>query len=146
MKQSTFLIILVFLFSCLLATGYKLYNNIYNNRLYNSDYASNLDVEVVLPEEYTEITTQDTLIGYYNKRQNILYIAFNNSRNKTITINSHSCNWEDCDHQGEVMKESSFTSHWGYQPSTDGYCVELTHFLHPNLTYEQCEDTILTNK
>jgi len=35
---------------------------------------------VVLPEDYKEITSKSNLVGYYNKRQDKLYIAFTNDR------------------------------------------------------------------
>lgn len=88
MKQSTLLYIIIFLFGCLIATGYRLIDILENNRLYSLTTATNYDVEVILPEEYELITTQDTLMGYYNKRQNVLYISFNNKRNQNSHINS----------------------------------------------------------
>lgn len=39
-------------------------------------------VMVDMPEEYKSITKQDTLQGYYNHKQDKVYIWFNNKRNK----------------------------------------------------------------
>ena len=30
------------------------------------------------------------------------------------------------------MNIDNFTSTWGYEPDTDGYYTELTHFMNPN--------------
>jgi hypothetical protein len=90
MKQSTFLYILIFLFVCLSLITYRLCDIVYYEKQYsNSITASNYDVQVVLPEEYMEITPESHLVGYYNKRQNRLYLAFtddrkDNSTNKNI--------------------------------------------------------------
>ena len=42
------------------------------------------------------------------------------------------------------MNIDNFTSTWGYEPDTDGYYTELTHFINPNWTYEQCEDYVFS--
>ena len=52
------------------------------------------------------------------------------------------CNWVDCEYQGEVISKDNFTSKWGYIPESDGYVVELTHFMNPKWTYEQCEEYV----
>lgn len=36
-----------------------------------------------MPEEYKLITKQDTLQGYYNSKEDKVYIWFNNKRNNT---------------------------------------------------------------
>lgn len=54
----------------------------------------------------------------------------------------HYCNWVDCEYQGEVISKDNFTSKWGYIPESDGYVVELTHFMNPKWTYEQCEEYV----
>ncbi len=95
MKQSTLLYIIIFLFGCLIATGYRLFDMLNNEQIYSLTTASNHDVQVILPEEYELITTQDTLMGYYNKRQNVLYISFNNKRNQNSHINSQNSRHHD---------------------------------------------------
>ena len=52
--------------------------------------------------------------------------------------------WEDCQQQDKIMNKHNFTSTWGYEPDTDGYYTELTHFINPNWTYEQCEDYVFS--
>lgn len=56
--------------------------------------------------------------------------------------NKHRCYWEDCGHYGQVMNQHQFVSQWGYEELTDGWCVEMTHFMNPDWTYEQCEDYV----
>lgn len=81
MKQSTFLYVLIFLFVCLSLITYRLCDIVYYEEQYsNSIRALDYDVQVVLPEDYKEITTESNLMGYYNKRQNKLYIAFTDSK------------------------------------------------------------------
>lgn len=99
MKQSTRITIIILLGIAWLFTAYKLYNHIYHNRLSDTEYASTLGVEVVLPEEYMLISPDDTLTGYYNKEQNTLYIAFNNKRKKSIPINSQNSKHYDTRNQ-----------------------------------------------
>lgn len=62
----------------------------------------------------------------------------------SVTSNKHRCNWEDCDHYGQEMDQHQFVSQWGYDEMTDGWCVEMTHFMSPELTYEQCEDYVFS--
>lgn len=89
MKQSTFLYILIFLFVCLSLITYRLCDIVYyEKQYYNSITASNYDVQVVLPEDYKEISPESHLVGYYNERQNKLYIAFYNEHGKKINTNS----------------------------------------------------------
>lgn len=86
MKQSTFLYILIFLFVCLSLITYRLCDIVYyEKQYYSSITASNYDVQVVLPEDYKEITSKSNLVGYYNKRQDKLYIAFTNDRKNNPT-------------------------------------------------------------
>lgn len=61
---------------------------------------------------------------------------------KSLSNNLHACNWEDCDLTGQEMNHHTFKSTWGYEEMTDGYLVELTHFMNPEMTYEQCEDYV----
>jgi hypothetical protein len=56
----------------------------YEKQYYSSVTASNYDVQVVLPEGYKEISSESHLVGYYNKRQNKLFIAFNDEHGKKI--------------------------------------------------------------
>ena len=51
----------------------------------------------------------------------------------------HQCNWEDC----ELVGQTSFHSTWGYDSLTDGWCLELTHFEHPDWSYEKCDHWIM---
>lgn len=95
MKQSTLIYIIAFLFGCLLTTGYRLFSILNNEQIYSLTTATNYDVQVILPEEYKLISSNDTLIGYYNKDQNVLYIGFNNKRNKSIPINSQKVKYHE---------------------------------------------------
>ena len=79
----------------------------------------------------------------------ILLLFTYNVKNKfisTLLPEIHKCNWEDCDHQGEIKNQYAFISKWGYEEMTDRYLVELTHFLNPSWEYEECEDYIFDNK
>ena len=76
----------------------------------------------------------------------VLLFAYN-ARIKFVTTllpETHTCNWEDCQQQDKIMNKHNFTSTWGYEPDTDGYYTELTHFMNPNWTYEQCEDYVFS--
>ncbi len=55
------------------------------------------------------------------------------------TSNIHYCIWEDCGHQGQIKDQNNFVSYWGYEEMTDGWCVEMTHFINPEMTYEECD-------
>lgn len=52
-----------------------------------------------------------------------------------IAINAatHRCSFEGCEQVGRIGFVST------YEEGSDAYCIELTHFLHPNWTYEQVE-------
>lgn len=59
----------------------------------------------------------------------------------TITIPQvHCCIWEDCQQTGR----SRFISSGKYDPGTDGYLWEQTHFDHPTWTNLECEDYIFS--
>ena len=58
----------------------------------------------------------------------------------------HICNWEDCTHNFELRLEDNFVSAYGFEDNSDLYLIELTHFLNPSWTYEECEDYIFDNK
>ena len=58
----------------------------------------------------------------------------------------HICNWEDCTHNFEYKSENSFVSAYGFEDNSDLYLIELTHFIHPSWTYEECEDYIFNNQ
>ena len=73
-----------------------------------------------------------------------VFTGFTTIKTEKPTTNIHYCNWVDCSHQGEVMKETKFISEWGFEESTDGWCVELTHFMNPEMTYEQCEKYVFS--
>lgn len=53
----------------------------------------------------------------------------------------HKCDWEDCEQTNRIF----FESKWGFEEYTDGWCVEKTHFNHPDWSYEQCEDYVFTS-
>lgn len=73
MKTKPLLITITFVLGILLAVfGIKFYQES-NIEGYN---LVNYPVQVVLPEDYKEINPESHLVGYYNKRQNKLYIAF----------------------------------------------------------------------
>ena len=61
-----------------------------------------------------------------------------------IEYAQHQCNWEDCNHQGELMDSRFFVSYWGYENETDGFYTELTHFMNPEMTYEEVEDYVMS--
>ena len=71
-----------------------------------------------------------------------------NDTNKLLTQDieyvQHQCNWEDCDHQGELMDSRFFVSYWGYENETDGFYTELTHFMNPEMTYKEVEDYVMS--
>ena len=69
-----------------------------------------------------------------------LNISANNmAKLDTDQIPKHYCTWEDCEHQGEEMDQWKFVSQWGHEEMTDEWCVEMTHFMDPHMTYEECE-------
>ena len=81
----------------------------------------------------------------------IILLVFTTSVSLAFTINAertdnttHKCDWEDCDQQGEVIDQLQFKSQWGYEEHTDGFYVELTHFVNPTWTYEQCEQYVFS--
>lgn len=75
----------------------------------------------------------------------VSYMLFSCTSNTTNYAN-HYCDWGDCPHQGENMDQHNFISKWkgGYDELTDGWCVEMTHFMNPTWTYEQCEDYVFS--
>lgn len=68
------------------------------------------------------------------------------SNRKDTAEERHYCNWEDCPHVGKIMDQHTFNSIWagGYVEGTDGFYVELTHFMQPTWSYEQCEDYVMS--
>ncbi|AZA82230.1 hypothetical protein C1637_09630 [Chryseobacterium lactis] len=85
MKTKPLLITITFVLGILLAVfGIKFYQES-NIEGYN---LVNYPVQVVLPEDYKEISPESHLVGYYNERQNKLYIAFYNEHGKKINTNS----------------------------------------------------------
>ena len=42
-----------------------------------------------------------------------------------------------------MRNNSEFTSQ--YEPYTDGWCIEYTHYLHPTWSAEKCEDFVFMN-
>lgn len=74
-----------------------------------------------------------------------LSISANNmSKLEEDSFPKHYCTWEDCEHQGEEMNQWEFVSQWGHEEYTDGWCVEMTHFMDPHMTYEECEDYVFS--
>ena len=59
-----------------------------------------------------------------------------------LNMDRHYCSWEDCGYQGKVVHQYLFTSDWGYEEMTDGWCIEMTHFMNPEMTYEECEQYV----
>jgi hypothetical protein len=81
MKLKSLLVTITFVLGILLAVfGIKFYQES-NIEGYNF---VNYPVQVVLPEDYKEISPESHLVGYYNKRQNKLYIAFYDEHDKKI--------------------------------------------------------------
>ncbi|AZA82148.1 hypothetical protein C1637_10045 [Chryseobacterium lactis] len=77
MKLKSLLITITFVLGILLAVfGIKFYQES-NIEGYN---LVNYPVQIVLPEDYKEITPKSNILGYYNKRQNKLYIAFTDDK------------------------------------------------------------------
>ena len=56
----------------------------------------------------------------------------------------HFCNWEDCTHNFEYKSISNFESAYNAEEYSDLYLIELTHFLNPSWTYEECEDYVFS--
>ena len=56
----------------------------------------------------------------------------------------HICNWEDCTHNFEYKTENNFKSAYNAEEYSDLYLIELTHFLNPSWTYEECEDYVFS--
>ena len=54
----------------------------------------------------------------------------------------HFCNWEDCTHNYEYKSFNNFESAYNAEEYSDLYLIELTHFLYPSWTYEECEDYV----
>ena len=54
----------------------------------------------------------------------------------------HFCNWEDCTHNFEYKSFNNFESAYNAEEYSDLYLIELTHFLNPSWTYEECEDYV----
>ncbi|SEW49373.1 hypothetical protein SAMN05421841_4150 [Chryseobacterium wanjuense] len=85
MKLKSLLVTIAFVLGVLLAVfGIKFYQES-NIEGYN---LVNYPVQVVLPEGYKEINPESHLVGYYNKRQNKLYIAFYDEFGKKTNSNN----------------------------------------------------------
>lgn len=54
----------------------------------------------------------------------------------------HTCDWEECNNTGQ----REFAEAYGYEEGTDGYILELIHFVKPDLTYEQGEEYLFGDK
>ena len=56
----------------------------------------------------------------------------------------HFCDWEDCTHNYEYKSFNNFKSAYNAEEYSDLYLIELTHFLNPTWTYEECEDYVFS--
>ena len=56
----------------------------------------------------------------------------------------HFCDWEDCTHNYEYKSNHNFKSAYNAEEYSDLYLIELTHFLNPTWTYEECEDYVFS--
>ena len=56
----------------------------------------------------------------------------------------HFCDWEDCTHNYEYKSTHNFKSAYNADKNSDLYLIELTHFLNPTWTYEECEDYVFS--
>lgn len=75
-----------------------------------------------------------------------IYASDNNPSDVRVErVETHQCNWEDCDHVGQVMDQHAFTTAWGADEGTDAFYTELTHFMNPEMTYEECEDYVFSS-
>ena len=92
-------------------------------------------IEVILPEGADSAKAGDKFVVDIVSKGKI-YLEFD----------KHYCDWEDCSHQGEVRNQMNFKSKWngGYAVLTDGWCVEMTHFINPTWSYQQCEDYVMS--
>ena len=61
-----------------------------------------------------------------------------------IPTNIHKCDWVDCEHIGEEMNQDTFKPQWGCEEMTDCYLVELTHFMNPEMSYEETEEYVFS--
>lgn len=61
-----------------------------------------------------------------------------------LSIDKHYCNWNDCDHQGRILNQWLFSSEWGAEEYSDTWCIEFTHFMNPEMTYEECEEYVFS--
>ena len=97
--------------------------------------AKNKSITTLLPEEFPEAKIGQKFMLLEDEKGNKV-LSFYEEK--------HKCNWVDCSHFGEIMDQHNFISRWGYEPDTDGYYTELTHFMNPDWTYEQCEEYVFT--
>lgn len=85
MKLKSLLVTITFVLGILLGVfGIKFYQES-NIEGYN---LVNYPVQVVLPEDYKEISSESHLVGYYNNRQNKLYIVFYDEYGKKSNSNN----------------------------------------------------------
>lgn len=61
-----------------------------------------------------------------------------------LSIDKHHCNWDDCEHQGEILNQWTFSSEWEAEEYSDLWCIEFTHFMNPEMTYEECEQYVFS--
>lgn len=97
--------------------------------------AKNRFVTTLLPEEFNEAKIGQKFMLLEDEKGNKILSYYQEV---------HNCDWEDCSHFNEIIDQDNFISKWGYEPDTDGYYVELTHFMNPDWTYEQCEDYVFS--
>lgn len=53
----------------------------------------------------------------------------------------HICTWEDCPYQFGLRDQHSFNSK-SYEELTDGWAIEMTHYINPDWTYAQCKEYV----
>lgn len=72
----------------------------------------------------------------------VAVFTFSTSFGIYLNMDRHYCSWEDCGYQNEVMDQWLFMSESGAEEFTDTWCIEMTHFLNPEMTYEECEQYV----
>lgn len=105
------------------------------NALFMTSCKAQTQVILILPTEDTQPFLGD-----------ILRITRINNDAITLEYDRHHCNWEDCPHENSIRNQHFFVSKWagGYDEGTDGFYTELTHYMNPDWTYEQCEDYVMS--
>jgi hypothetical protein len=66
-----------------------------------------------------------------------LYVAGEMENPMEPIAKGHECRMEDCDMTGSIYFRSE------YEEGSDGYLFDLTHWAHPEWSYEQCEEYVM---